>query len=93
MDIEALMRRLAGAGTTVIVKADHERLAEGGEYWTLVVSGGTLGQDGLVRAEASSLADCLRTGLSRLREKGARWGWVSEFMPNEQPETDSTEVD
>ena len=81
MDIESLMRRLAEAGTTVILKADHERFSQGADYWTLVVSGGSLGAQGLVRAEEASLTDCLRAGLTRLRDSGPQWDWVSEYMP------------
>jgi hypothetical protein len=36
------MRRLAESGVTVILKADHERFAESGDYWTLVFTGGRL---------------------------------------------------
>ncbi|WP_213457197.1 hypothetical protein [Rhizomonospora bruguierae] len=79
-EIEQLMRRLAEAGATAILKVDHERLAQGGEYWTFIVSGGTLGEGGLVRAEEATLAECLRIGLSRLASYGPQWHWVSEFF-------------
>lgn len=81
MDIERLMRLLAQSGATVLLKADHERFAEEGEYWTLVISGPALGEQGLVRAESSSLAECLRVGLKRLQRSGNRWSWISEFIP------------
>lgn len=80
MDVEVLMRKLAEAGTTVILKADHERYALGGDYWTLVISGGSLGAQGLVRAEEATLDECLRVGLARLMESGSGWEWVSEFL-------------
>ncbi|WP_433528934.1 hypothetical protein ACQPYA_21735 [Micromonospora sp. CA-263727] len=80
MDIEVLMCKLAEAGTTVILKVDHERYAQGGDYWTLVISGGSLGAQGLVRAEEASLAECLRVGLSRLMDGGSQWEWVSEYL-------------
>ena len=73
------MRRPAEAGTTAILKVDHERFAEGGDYWTFVVSGGTLGEGGLVRSEEATLAECLRDALLRLAERGPQWEWVSDF--------------
>lgn len=79
--IEQLMQRLAQAGATAIIKIDHERFAEQGELWTIVISGPVLGDDGFVRAEEVTLSECLKVGLSRLQDRGAQWHWVSEFVP------------
>ncbi|MFV2022031.1 hypothetical protein [Micromonospora sp. LOL_023] len=79
--IEDLMERLARAGVTAIIKIDHERYAEQGEPWTLVISGPALGDGGFVRAEEATFAECVRVGLSRLRDRDERWHWVSDFLP------------
>jgi hypothetical protein len=79
--IEQLLRRFAQAGATAIIKVDHERFLEGGEPWTIVISGPALGDDGFVRAEEKTLAECLRVALSRLESRGEQWRWVSEYMP------------
>jgi hypothetical protein len=81
MKLEQLMQRFAQAGATAIIKVDHERFAEHGEPWTLVISGPALGDDGFVRAEEATLAECLKVGLSRLQSRGHQWQWVTEFMP------------
>ena len=78
MDIEQLMERLARSGVTVILKVDDERMAEGGESWTLVMSGPGLGEKGFIRAESENLPDCLQEGLDRLRQRPGDWGWLAE---------------
>lgn len=82
MDIEELWIRLAEAGVTAMLKIDHERFAEHGRSWTLLVSGPPLG-DGFVRAEEASLDRCLKVGLSRLIDKAdGDWGWLSAYLPD-----------
>lgn len=81
MRIDELMQRLAQAGATVIIKIDHERYAEQGEPWTLVIAGPALGDGGFVRAEEATFVECVRVGLSRLRDRDERWQWVAELMP------------
>ena len=39
MDLEQLWIRLAEAGITAMLKIDHERLAEHGRSWTILLSG------------------------------------------------------
>ncbi|MFC6157077.1 hypothetical protein ACFWUU_16415 [Kribbella sp. NPDC058693] len=79
-DIEELWTRLAAGGVSAMVKIDHERFAEGGRPWTLLLSGPPLG-DGFVRAEEASLRRCLEVGLTRLADKAeGEWGWVSEYL-------------
>jgi hypothetical protein len=80
--IEDLMERLAQAGVTVIIKIGHERYAEQGEPWTLVISGPALGDGGFVRAEEATFDECVRVGLSRLRARDERWQWVSGYFPD-----------
>jgi hypothetical protein len=77
MDIEDLMRRLAEAGVTVLLKADHERLAEGGRCWTMVISGGRLTGNGFVRAEEATAEQCVQAALQRLAAEGPDWAWVA----------------
>ena len=80
MELERLMWQLAESGVTVVLKADHERFAEGGPYWTLFISGSRLGDDGPVHADEGTLKECLTVGLTRLLERGPEWTWVKDFM-------------
>lgn len=80
MDIEQLMDKLGRSGVTVILKVDDERMAEGGEPWTLVMSGPGLGEQGFIRAESSSLNDCLEQGFVRLRARPGDWEWLTEIQ-------------
>ncbi|MFH9229763.1 hypothetical protein ACH4NT_37320 [Streptomyces lydicus] len=80
MDIEQLMDKLGRSGVTVILKVDDERMAEGGEPWTLVMSGPGLGEQGFIRAESSSLNDCLEQGFARLRARPGDWEWLTEIQ-------------
>lgn len=79
MDIEQLMDKLGRSGVTVILKMDDERMAEGREPWTLVMSGPGLGEQGFIRAESSSLNDCLEQGFVRLRARPGDWEWLTEI--------------
>lgn len=79
MDIEQFMDKLGRSGVTVILKVDDERMAEGGEPWTLVMSGPGLGEQGFIRAESSSLNDCLEQGFTRLRARSGDWEWLTEI--------------
>ncbi|MFD7972545.1 hypothetical protein [Streptomyces clavifer] len=79
MDIEQLMDKLGRSGVTVILKVDDERMAEGGEPWTLVMSGPGLGEQGFIRAESCSLNDCLEQGFVRLRARPGDWEWLTEI--------------
>ncbi|NBH09380.1 hypothetical protein GTY80_39840 [Amycolatopsis sp. SID8362] len=73
------MTRLAQAGVTTLIKADDERLAEGGETWTVMVSGAGLGTQGGIRAESADLRSGLRDVLSRLAERPGDWSWLGEL--------------
>ncbi|MER6442916.1 hypothetical protein ABT275_42445 [Streptomyces sp. NPDC001185] len=79
MDIERLMDKLGRSGVTVILKMDDERMSEGEEPWTLVMSGPGLGEQGFIRAESSSLNDCLEQGFARLRSRPGNWDWLTEI--------------
>lgn len=79
MDIEQLMDKLGRSGVTVILKMDDERMAEGREPWTLVMSGPGLGEQGFIRAESSTLNDCLEQGFTRLRARPGDWEWLTEI--------------
>jgi len=80
MDIEQLMERLGHSGVTVILKVDDERMSEGGEPWTLVMSGTALGDQQFIRAESASLKSCLELGLLRLRDRPGDWAWVADIL-------------
>lgn len=79
MDIEALMARLAQAGVTTLIKADDERMAEGGETWTVMLSGTGLGNQGGIRAESDDLRSGLEEVLDRLAGRPGDWSWLNEF--------------
>lgn len=79
MDLAELLSRLVESGVTALVKADVARFAEGGDYWTFVISGGALSPDEVIRVDADDLNACVRTALERLREVGDRWQWTAGF--------------
>ncbi|MEV7679805.1 hypothetical protein AB0O64_14775 [Streptomyces sp. NPDC088341] len=79
MPIEQLMEKLGRSGVTVILKVDDERMVKGGEPWTLVMSGPGLGPEGFIRAESSSLSDCLEQGFTRLFSRPGDWEWIAEI--------------
>lgn len=79
MSIDALMEELGRSGVTVILKVDDERMAEGGEAWTVVLSGPGLGVEGFIRAESTSLSDCLEQVFVHLRSRPGDWGWLVDF--------------
>ncbi|MFF3920538.1 hypothetical protein ACFYZB_45530 [Streptomyces sp. NPDC001852] len=79
MNIEQLMERLGRSGVTVILKVDDERMTQGGEPWTLVMSGPGLGEQGFIRAESSSLTDVLEQGFRILQSRPGNWEWLGEI--------------
>jgi len=79
MDIGQIMESLGRSGVTVILKVDDERLAQGGEPWTLVMSGPGLGEQGFIRVESSCLNDCLRQGFAKLRDRSGDWEWLTDI--------------
>jgi hypothetical protein len=78
LDLERLMEGLARAGVTMLLKVDHERMADRTKPWTIVMSGPALGDDAF-RADLPSLVECLDFGLHRLRALHGDWGWLDEF--------------
>lgn len=64
----------------MIIKVDDQRMAEGGEPWALVLSGPGLGEQGFVRAEASSLGRCVEREIVGLRSSPGDWEWLMEFF-------------
>jgi hypothetical protein len=79
VDIETLMTRLAQAGVTTLIKADDERMAEGGETWTVILSGSGLGDQGGIRAESPDLHSGLQDILDRLTVRPGNWSWLDEL--------------
>lgn len=79
MNIEQLMENLGRSGVTVILKVDDERMAEGGEFWTLVMSGPGLGSEKFIRAESLNLSECLEQGFARLRSLPGDWEWLAKL--------------
>lgn len=75
--VDDIMERLANQGVAVILKVDHERASEGGEPWTVVLSGPGIGGQSFIRAESESLDDCLSQVFGRLRETGSQWDWLT----------------
>jgi hypothetical protein len=75
MTLEPLLAALASMGITATVKADHERYAEAGQYWTVVFSGPGV-REGLLRGEARDLSKLLTRLMRRLDEEGVHVvGW------------------
>ena len=78
-NLEELMERLGGSGVTMIIKVDHERMAEGGKPWTLVMSGPGLGERGLIRTDSPSFEHAIGYGLGEIRKCPGDWGWLAEI--------------
>lgn len=78
MDIELLMDSLGRAGVTLVIKVDHERMAEGGRPWTVVMSGPAVGERGLIRTDSPSLQDGLDYALRELKSCPGDWSWLGE---------------
>ena len=60
MDLEGVMRELADAGLTTLIKCDGGRLPENRDVWTVVVTGGPLTMDGPIRRDDETLEKCVR---------------------------------
>lgn len=82
VDVEELCIRLAEASGSALLKIDHERFEQCGEFWALLVSGPSLGESEFVCAEESSLERCVQVGLTLLMSKGDQWNWPSEHLPD-----------
>jgi hypothetical protein len=82
IDVELLMDQLATRGITVLIKADHERMAERRKPWTMVLSGPALGESGLIRIDAPSLDHCLKYCLRELRGYPGDWAWLEAYSSN-----------
>ncbi|MBB4893149.1 hypothetical protein FHS39_002180 [Streptomyces olivoverticillatus] len=80
MNIEQIMEKLGRSGVTVILKIDDERMAEGSSPWTVVLSGGALGEQGFIRAESSTLEGCIEQVVVDLRTRPGDWEWLSELF-------------
>jgi hypothetical protein len=83
VDVEQLMERLGRAGVMVILKVDEERLRECGRPWTLVLSGPGLGGRAHIRTEAVTLRECLREGVTQLRQCPGDWDWLTDSVGGE----------
>lgn len=79
IDVRRLMEKLGRSGVTVLLKIDEERMAKGGEPWTLLMSGPGVGGLEYIRAESSSLGDCLEQGFAQLRTCPGDWDWLTEI--------------
>jgi len=73
------MARLSASGVTVVLKADHERMLEGGKPWTIVMSGPGMGDGGGIHTDKATLQECLGYGISELRRRGRDWTWLDEY--------------
>ncbi|MFJ6637061.1 hypothetical protein ACIQMR_37960 [Streptomyces sp. NPDC091376] len=70
VDVVRVMEALAEQGVTVLFKADAERMRDGVRPWTFVANAGPFHEDLLVRTDAASVEDCLKTCLPQLRDRG-----------------------
>ncbi|HUN33684.1 MAG TPA: hypothetical protein VMU95_16870 [Trebonia sp.] len=80
INLEALMVRFSASGVTIVLKADHERMLEGGKPWTIVMSGPCMGDDGGIHTDKRTLNECLAYGISELRTRRRDWTWLDEYQ-------------
>ncbi|MFI1578064.1 hypothetical protein [Embleya sp. NPDC020630] len=80
IDIEGIMMRMGREGVTMLLKMDDERLADDAEPWTVVLSGPALGEQGFIRAEATTLGACLDQAFTRLRSRPGDWDWLGDHI-------------
>lgn len=80
MEIEKLMIDLGKTGASALIKCDGERLSQGGDPWTFVVTGGPLSEEGPVRRDDISFEECLTNGLLALRNRGPEWHWLDGYI-------------
>ncbi|WHT18396.1 hypothetical protein N8J89_35665 [Crossiella sp. CA-258035] len=77
IDVELLMSELAGRGLNVLLKLDHERWAERGKPWTLLVEE----EPGFsARVDARTMREAFEVVLARLRARSAGWEWTVELL-------------
>ncbi|MEU6588488.1 hypothetical protein ABZ923_04500 [Streptomyces sp. NPDC046881] len=70
MDMLELMAWLAERGVTTVFKVDGDRMIEHRKAWTVVVSGGPLGEDSFFRTDLATADACLDALLAHLESKG-----------------------
>lgn len=73
------MDSLGREGISCIVKVDHERMADGGKPWTVVLSGPGTGGEAFIRTDSASLQDGLDLVLRELRSSPGEWGWLEHW--------------
>jgi len=77
MGLEQTMEDCARRGITVLLKVDHERQDDGGEPWTVLMSGPGVGAAGaFIRAEAATMSEAVNECLHRLAELPGDWSWL-----------------
>lgn len=72
------MEALAREGLTVLLKVDHERMAESSRPWTMVVTGPRLG-DGFLRVDAPTMDEAIERCLRPVRGT-AGWGFLDDYL-------------
>ncbi|OXM64281.1 MULTISPECIES: hypothetical protein [Amycolatopsis] len=76
MEIEPVMKELGRRGLTVLLKLDHERLADGGRPWMVLASGPALGDGRFVRTDSASIEAGFAEIFRQLRESEGAWDWL-----------------
>ncbi|MFB7213554.1 hypothetical protein [Streptomyces sp. NPDC056255] len=64
----SILEWLGEQGVGAMIRVDAERMRDSQPTWTFAASGGPL--DGGMRADGSSVAECMGRALLRLREAG-----------------------
>ncbi|MGW0516192.1 hypothetical protein [Crossiella sp. NPDC003009] len=77
IDVELLMTELAGRGLSVLLKLDHERWAERGKPWTLLIEE----EPGFsARVDARTMREAFEVVLAKLRARSDGWEWTAELL-------------
>ncbi|GHF82090.1 hypothetical protein FHX82_004621 [Amycolatopsis bartoniae] len=74
--VERVLLEFGSRGFSVLLKIDHERLAEGTKPWTVLVSGPSLGEGGYVRTDAPTIEAGFRRVYEQLRKHPGDWDWL-----------------
>ncbi|TDD62669.1 hypothetical protein E1263_02830 [Kribbella antibiotica] len=78
-DLGEFMADVGRAGVRMMLKIDHERLAEGGQGWTVLLSGPLVGGSGTVRWDLRRLEQCIDVVVDRLKTMPGDWEWLELY--------------
>ncbi|MEU5693041.1 hypothetical protein [Actinosynnema sp. NPDC020468] len=79
-DLIQFMEDSGRAGVTVSFRIDHQRTAEGGKPWTMMLTGPGMGTEGSIRTDDYSVDDCIQYAVSVLRTRPGGGEWLDQYM-------------